>query len=174
MKGSQCLDCDDGLMVCIYIKTYQIVYFIICQLHLKKAVWKKSRNKDAKQYHILFMYAADKCSVVSNSLQPHGLQPSRLLCPWNISRQEYWSGLPFPTPRDLPTQGSNLHFLYLLLGRHILNHCTKDSLGSTPSSTTYHLCESDLGLPPVLPSPHLSVGKIIVSTTKGLFENQDC
>ena len=96
MKGSQCLDCDDGLMVCIYIKTYQIVYFIICQLHLKKAVWKKSRNKDAKQYHILFMYAADKCSVVSNSLQPHGLQPSRLLCPWNISRQEYWSGLPFP------------------------------------------------------------------------------
>ena len=56
----------------------------------------KSRNKDAKQYHILFAYAADKCSVVSNSLQPHGLQPSRLLCPWNISRQEYWSGLPFP------------------------------------------------------------------------------
>ena len=23
------------------------------------------------------------CSVVSNSLQPHGLQPTRLLCPWN-------------------------------------------------------------------------------------------
>ena len=23
------------------------------------------------------------CSVVSNSLQPHGLQPDRLLCPWN-------------------------------------------------------------------------------------------
>jgi len=22
-------------------------------------------------------------------------------------RQEYWSGLPFPSPGDLPTQGSN-------------------------------------------------------------------
>ena len=73
VKGSRYLDCGDGLMVCIYIKTYQIVYFIKCQLYLKKAIWKKSRNKDAKQYHILFIYAADKCSVVSNSLQPHGL-----------------------------------------------------------------------------------------------------
>ena len=24
-----------------------------------------------------------------------------------LSRQEYWSGLPFPSPGDLPTQGSN-------------------------------------------------------------------
>ena len=34
------------------------------------------------------------CSVVSNLLRHHGLQPSRLLCPWGFSRQEYWSGLP--------------------------------------------------------------------------------
>ena len=40
--------------------------------------------------------------VVSDSLQPHGLQPSRLLCPWGFSRQEYWSGLPCPPPGDLP------------------------------------------------------------------------
>jgi len=98
VKGSRYLDCGDGLMVCIYIKTYQIVYFIKCQLYHKKAIWKKSRNKDAKQYHILFIYAADKSSVVSNSLQPRGLQPSRLLCPWDFSKQEYWSGLPFPSP----------------------------------------------------------------------------
>ena len=38
------------------------------------------------------------CSVVSDSLQPHGLQPARLLCPWGFSRQEDWSGLPFPSP----------------------------------------------------------------------------
>ena len=24
-----------------------------------------------------------------------------LLCPWGISGQEYWSGLPFPSPGDL-------------------------------------------------------------------------
>ena len=27
-----------------------------------------------------------------------------------FSRQEYWSGLPFPSPEDLPDQGSNLGF----------------------------------------------------------------
>ena len=35
-------------------------------------------------------------------LWPHGLQPTRLLCPWGFSRQEYWSGLPCLPPGDLP------------------------------------------------------------------------
>ena len=39
---------------------------------------------------------------MSDSLKPHGLQPTRLLCPWGFSRQEYWSGLPCPPPEDLP------------------------------------------------------------------------
>ena len=46
------------------------------------------------------------CLVVSDSLPPHGLQPTRLLCPWNFPRQESWSGLPFPPPGDLPDPGS--------------------------------------------------------------------
>ena len=33
------------------------------------------------------------------------LQPARLLCPWGFSKQEYWSGLPCPTPGDLPDSG---------------------------------------------------------------------
>ena len=37
-----------------------------------------------------------------NSLQPHWLQPARVLCPWNLPRQEYWSGTLFPPPRDFP------------------------------------------------------------------------
>ena len=45
------------------------------------------------------------CSVVSDSLQPHELQPTRLLCPWGFSRQEYWGGLPCPPPGDLPNPG---------------------------------------------------------------------
>ena len=44
-------------------------------------------------------------SIVSNSLRPHGLQPARLLYPWGFSRQEYWSGLPFLCPGDLPHPG---------------------------------------------------------------------
>ena len=41
-------------------------------------------------------------SVVPSSLRLYGLQPARLLCPWGFSRQEYWSGVPCPPPRDLP------------------------------------------------------------------------
>jgi len=37
-----------------------------------------------------------------DSLRPHGLQPARLLCPWEFPRQEYWRGFPFPIPGDLP------------------------------------------------------------------------
>ena len=44
-------------------------------------------------------------SVMSDSLRPHGLQPARLLCPWGLPRQEYWSGLPWSSPGDLPNPG---------------------------------------------------------------------
>ena len=44
-------------------------------------------------------------SVMSDSSPPHGLQPTRLLCPWGFSRQEYWSGLPCPPLGDLHNLG---------------------------------------------------------------------
>ena len=54
--------------------------------------------------------AALSHSVMSNSLWPHELQLARLLCPWIISRQKYWSGLPFPPPgiESLPHPGIEL------------------------------------------------------------------
>ena len=44
-------------------------------------------------------------SVVSDSLQPHRLQPAQLLCPYKFSRQEYWRVLPRPPPSGLPNSG---------------------------------------------------------------------
>ena len=41
------------------------------------------------------------------TLQLHGLWLTRILCPWDFSRQEYWSGLPFPSPWHLPDLGIN-------------------------------------------------------------------
>ena len=41
---------------------------------------------------------------MSDSLQPHGL-PCQDPLPMEISRQEYWSGVPFPTPGDLSDLG---------------------------------------------------------------------
>ena len=43
--------------------------------------------------------------VVSDSVRPYRLWPTRLLCPWDSPRQEYWSGLPCPFPRDFPNPG---------------------------------------------------------------------
>ena len=37
-----------------------------------------------------------------------GRSPTRLLCPWNFPKQEYWIGLSFPLPGDLPDPGIKL------------------------------------------------------------------
>ena len=54
-----------------------------------------------------FLCLTHVCSVVTNSLQPYGLSPARLLS-MGVSRQEYWSGLSFHTPGDLPHLGMKL------------------------------------------------------------------
>ena len=59
------------------------------------------------------------CSVEFDSLQLHGLYPATVLCPWDFPRQEYWSGLPFPSPGNLPDSGTEP---CLLLGKQILYH----------------------------------------------------
>ena len=54
------------------------------------------------------------CSVVSESLQPHGLYPARLFCPWNFTGKNIGVGCHFLLQEFFQTQGSNPHFLYLL------------------------------------------------------------
>ena len=56
--------------------------------------------------------------VLSDSLQPHGLSGQAPMS-MEFSRQEYWSGLPFPSQGILQTQGLNAR---LLRGRKILYH----------------------------------------------------
>ena len=53
--------------------------------------WGNARNSQGKHTRFLnwllwlhlFIAFMHVCSVVSDSLQPHGLQPTRLLCPWD-------------------------------------------------------------------------------------------
>ena len=61
-------------------------------------------------------------SVVSDYLQPHVLQPSRLLCPPGFSRQESWNGLPYPPPGDLPNPGIEPRSLTLQVDSYHLSH----------------------------------------------------
>ena len=61
-------------------------------------------NKSSESFLCLCCAVLSR-SVMSDSLRTHGLQPARLLCPWGFSRKEYWSGLPYPPPGDLPNPG---------------------------------------------------------------------
>ena len=51
-------------------------------------------------------------SVVSNSLQPYGLKPSRLLCPWNSPGKNTGVGCHSFLQGIFPTQGSNPGLLH--------------------------------------------------------------
>ena len=53
-------------------------------------------------------------SVVSDSLWPCGLQSTMLLCPWDFSRQEYWSGLPWPPPGESSQPRDSRQILFQL------------------------------------------------------------
>ena len=57
--------------------------------------------------------------VMSDSLQPHGLQTARLLCPWNSPSKNAEVGSHFLLQETFPPQGLNLGLLYC---RHILYH----------------------------------------------------
>ena len=51
-------------------------------------------------------------SVVSSSLQPYGLQPTRLLCPWDFPGKNTGVGCHFLLQEIFPTQESSLHLLH--------------------------------------------------------------
>ena len=59
-------------------------------------------------------------SVVSDSLCPRGLQPARLLCPWDSPGKNTGVGCHALLQRIFPTQGSNWGLLWLLHCRQIL------------------------------------------------------
>ena len=56
-----------------------------------------------------------------------------------FSRQEYWSGLSFPPPGDLPDPGIKASFLRLL-------HWQADSLPATWEALIYNIIISVLGI----------------------------
>ena len=70
---------------------------------------------------------------MSNSLPPHGLQPTGLLCPWNSPGKNTGVSWHFLLQGSFVTQGLNLRLLHLLQGRWILYPLSQ--LGSpSPSS----------------------------------------
>ena len=70
-------------------------------------------------------------SVVSDSLQPHGLQPARLLCPWDCPGKNAGVGCHFLLQGIFSTQGSNPGLLHC---RQILHHFSHQGIPNTSTS----------------------------------------
>ena len=60
------------------------------------------------------------CSVVSDSLQPCGLKPGRLLCPWDFPGKNTGVHVHFLLQGIFPAQGLNLCLVHLLHWQWIL------------------------------------------------------
>ena len=61
-------------------------------------------------------------SLGSNSLRPHGLGPTRLLCPWDFPGHNTGVDCHFLLQGIFPTQGSNPGFLYCRQSLYCLSH----------------------------------------------------
>ena len=78
------------------------------------------------------------CSVVSDSLQPHGLGPTRLLYPWDFPGNSTGVDCHFLLQGIFPTQGLNPGLLHC---RQTLYHLSHQ--GSPGKSKLYTILKSD-------------------------------
>lgn len=67
-----------------------------------------------KTLHWLSLSVRKSVAKWCSTLQPHGLQPARLLCPWDFPCKNTGVGFHFLLQEIFPTQGLNLVLLHLL------------------------------------------------------------
>ena len=96
------------------------------------------------------------CSVVSDSLWPRGLQPARLLCPWDSPGKNTGVGCHFLLQEIFWTQGSNPGLLHCRWILYLLNQKVKPgkaewrflpSQGFEETSIRFHCLQDHCGLP---------------------------
>ena len=63
-------------------------------------------------YLLFYLIRRCSCSVVSDSLGAHGLQPAWLLCPWDSPGKNTRVGCHYPLQGIFPTQGSDPKLLH--------------------------------------------------------------
>ena len=72
----------------------------------------KFLNVLIKKWQSMESYCRLAAQLYPTLLRPHGLQPTRLLCPWDFPGQNTGVGFCFLPQRIFPTQGSNLCLLH--------------------------------------------------------------
>ena len=105
---------------------------------------------------------------MSEALQPHGLEPTRLLCSWDSPGKNTGMGCHFLLQGSSPTRDRTCVFCTSCIGRQILyhwatreaNYCTAaaaaKSLQSCPT-----LCDPRDGSPPGSPVPGILQARIL-------------
>ena len=88
------------------------IFHLIC-MHFYIAIFSSFWWQSTKITWISPLFAV-LCLVVSNSLWPHGLESSRLHCPWDFSGKNTGVGCHFLLQGIFTIQGLKLHLLHLL------------------------------------------------------------
>ena len=80
-----------------------------------KVRWYYEWHHPIYDHHCIMLLCVCVCVCVHVRALSHvqvfvtpGRSPTRLLCPWNFPKQEYWIGLSFSLPGDLPDPGIKL------------------------------------------------------------------
>ena len=87
-----------------HIKIMKCTFIIIIVYNFFLPFMHWLQNKGRKNMNFLWKWKWS-LSVFSNSLRPRGLVAYQASPSMGFSRQEYWSGLPFPSPGDLADPG---------------------------------------------------------------------
>ena len=119
-----------------------------------------------------------------DSLRPYGMQPARLLCPWDSPRKNTEVGCHALLQRIFLTQGSNPCLLSLLHCRQVLYHqrhlrnelvrgkpcfyhLYKITTGHVPRcSRSHHFCSVPLGFSCLWSKPHFSLLEFVPANSK--------
>ena len=88
------------------IKRSEIGSFVVMWMNLESVIQSEVNQKEKNKYHILTHTCLCACMLSHVQLFE---TPWTLACKvplsMEFSRQEYWNGLPFPSPGDLSTPG---------------------------------------------------------------------
>ena len=82
-----------------------LLLYILLYYSIRDCTWNKTWMRFLTTLHICAR------SVMSDPLWSFGLQPTRILCPWDFSGKNTWEGYHFLLQGLFPSQGSNPHLL---------------------------------------------------------------
>ena len=112
----------------IYLNFYSAQYYDVRWVNTTESVNEGNQPcGHALYFGTVYMHASP--SVVSASLQPHGLQLARFLCPWDSPGKNIRASCNFLPQEIFLTQGSNLHLLPWQANSLPLSHLGSRILG---------------------------------------------